>query len=103
MLPHDCKRRFRAIGHTLKPVVTIADSHITDGVIGETLRALNDHELIKVKFAIDDRKARQTITAELCGISKAELVQSIGKIALIYKATVDPSPRLSNILRQHSR
>lgn len=102
MLPHDRKRRFRAIGHTLKPVVTIADNHITDGIIGETRRALNDHELIKIKFAIDDREARQAVISELCGISKAELVQTIGKIALIYKATVDPSPRLSNVLRQHS-
>ncbi|WP_211827930.1 YhbY family RNA-binding protein [Kistimonas asteriae] len=101
MLSSERKRSFRAIGHNLKPVVTIADNGITEGVVEETRRALDDHELIKVKFAIGDRDARRAVIAELCGISKAELVQTIGKVALIYKAAKEPSPRLSNILRQH--
>lgn len=102
MLSPDRKRHFRAIGHNLKPVVTIADNNITDGIVGETLRALNDHELIKVKCAIGDREARQIAIAKLCGLSKAELIQAIGKVALIYKAAKNPSTKLSNILRQQS-
>ncbi|OQX36288.1 MAG: RNA-binding protein [Oceanospirillales bacterium LUC14_002_19_P2] len=101
MLSSERKRSFRAIGHNLKPVVIVADNGITEGVVEETRRALDDHELIKVKFAIRDRDARRAVIAELCGISKAELVQTIGKVALIYKAAKEPSPRLSNILRQH--
>lgn len=101
MLSPDQKRNFRAIGHNLKPVVIIADNDITDGIAGETRRALNDHELIKIKCTIGDREARQIVIAKLCDISKAKLVQAIGKVALIYKAAKNPSPKLSNILRQH--
>ena len=93
------KKHFRTIGHNLKPVVMVADKGLTDGVVEETLRALNDHELIKVKFAIGDREAKQQLMKELVETVKAEMVQSIGKIALIYKAADKPNPLLSNLQR----
>ena len=46
MLTPKQKKRFRAIGHTLRPVVTIAEKGLTASVNGEINRALNDHELI---------------------------------------------------------
>ena len=93
------KKHFRTIGHNLKPVVMVADKGLTDGVVEETLRALNDHELIKVKFAIGDREAKQQLMKELVETVKAEMIQSIGKIALIYKPAKKPNPALSNLVR----
>ena len=93
------KKHFRTIGHNLKPVVMVADKGLTDGVVEETLRALNDHELIKVKFAIGDRETKQQLMKELVETVKAEMIQSIGKIALIYKPAKKPNPALSNLVR----
>lgn len=93
------KKYFRTIGHNLKPVVTVADKGLTESVVEETLRALKDHELIKVKFAMGDREAKQQLINELVEITRAELVQTIGKIALIFKAAGKPNPQLSNLLR----
>lgn len=93
------KKHFRTIGHNLKPVVMVADKGLTDGVVEETLRALNDHELIKVKFAIGDREAKQQLMKELVETVDAEMVQTIGKIVLIYKAAKKQNPLLSNLLR----
>ena len=95
------KKHFRTIGHNLKPVVMVADQGLTEGVVNETLRALNDHELIKVKFAIGDREAKQSLIVELTQQTNSEVVQTIGKIALIYKAAKKPNPQLSNLLRPH--
>ncbi len=95
------KKHFRTIGHNLKPVVMVADKGLTESVVEETLRALNDHELIKVKFAIGDREAKQQLMNELVEKTGAEMVQTIGKIALIYKAAKKPNPLLSNLLRPH--
>lgn len=95
------KKHFRTIGHNLKPVVMVADKGLTEGVVEETLRALNDHELIKVKFAIGDREAKQQLMNELVETVGAEMVQTIGKIALIYKPAKEPNPQLSNLLRPH--
>ena len=53
------KKQLRSIGHKLKPVVIVAGNGLTDTVLEEIQRALNDHELIKVKLAIVDRQQRQ--------------------------------------------
>jgi len=44
-LSNAVRKRFRAIGHNLKPVVTIAQKGITENVHDELERALKDHEL----------------------------------------------------------
>lgn len=99
MLTNDEKKRFRTIGHQLKPVLQIGGKGLTEGVFEELDRALEDHELIKVKLAIPDREDRQAVVEELCQQSGAQLVQSVGKIVLLHRAAKKPNPRLSNLIR----
>ena len=94
-------KQLRAIGHKLKPVVTVADKGLTDNVVAEIDRALTQHELIKVKLAVGDREAKAALTEALCKTCNAELVQSIGNMILILRRTPQPDPRLSNLLRVH--
>ena len=93
-------KQLRAIGHKLKPVVTIAGNGLTEGVIAELDRALNDHELIKIKLAVGSREARSAVATEICERSRAELVQSIGNVMVILRRTDKPDPRLSNLIRR---
>jgi RNA-binding protein len=92
-------RQLRAIGHTLKPVVTIAGKGLSDAVRAELERALSDHELIKIKLAVGDREARDRLLTELLDNAGAELVQRIGNTALILRRSADPDPGKSNLLR----
>ena len=93
------RKHLRTLGHGLKPVVMIADRGVTEGVGAELERALEDHELIKVKLAIADPADRKLITGHICQNHRAELIQSIGKIILIFRAAKKPNPKLSNLLR----
>lgn len=93
------KKQYRALGHNLNPLVIVAGNGLSEGVQLEVDRALEDHELIKVKFSVGDRTVKKTLIRELCDQVQAELVQEIGNIALIYRAADDPDPRLSNLLR----
>ena len=93
-------KQLRAIGHKLKPVVTIAGNGLTESVIAELDRALNDHELIKIKLAVGSREARAAVAAEVCERSGAEMVQSIGNVMVILRRTDKPDPRLSNLIRR---
>ena len=95
----DVKKQYRALGHNLNPVVTISGNGVSEGVIEEINRALEDHELIKIKLMISDREIRQLAAREVCKKTRSELIQEIGKIALIFRAARQPSPKLSNILR----
>jgi len=98
-LTADRKKALRSLGHNLKPVVTVAGNGLSEGVMEELERALEDHELIKVKLMIADREVRHQIVGELCAKSSSELVQEIGKIALIYRAAQKPDIKKSNLLR----
>ena len=93
------RREYRAIAHHLKPVVTLGDKGLNEGVQEELDRALNDHELIKVKVAAGEKETRNEQVEELCKVTGAELVQVIGRVAVILRRTKKPNPKLSNLSR----
>lgn len=93
------KKDLKRIAHHLKPVVLVSEQGANDGVVAELQRALNDHELIKIRINVNDREAKQALIAELCQQTGAELVQVIGKMAVLLKRNPEPNRNLSNLLR----
>ena len=98
-LTNERKKYLKQLGHSLKPVVTVASKGVSETVLQELNRALEDHELIKVKLNVDDKPA--TIQA-VCASAEAELVQSIGNVLLIFRAAKKPNPKLSNLLKNQA-
>ncbi|WP_045857830.1 YhbY family RNA-binding protein [Teredinibacter purpureus] len=96
-LSNDKVKQYRTIGHDLNPVVTIAGKGLTENVLAEIDRALEDHELIKVKVSIIDREARKAAIAEISAKCSAQTIQEIGKVALFFRAAKKPHPKKSNI------
>lgn len=95
----DRKKQFRTIGHKLNPIVTVAGKGLSESVLQELNRALDDHELIKVKLAIADREERKDMVSQLQALPHVELIQEIGKIVLLYRANKKANPKLSNLHR----
>jgi RNA-binding protein len=93
------KKHFRSLGHSLHPLVTVAGNGLSDNVMEELNRALNDHELIKVKFAVGDRDVKKAVMEDMVKASQSALVQSIGNIALIYRRNPNADPKKSNVER----
>jgi RNA-binding protein len=85
-MPLDAAQRknLRGQAHHLKPVVTVADKGLSESVVAEIERALNDHELIKVKLR-SDREQRKTWILGIASQCEAELVHSIGQVACFYR------------------
>ncbi|MGK0500077.1 MAG: RNA-binding protein [Oceanicoccus sp.] len=98
-LTNNRKKELRAIGHHLKPIIMIAEKGLTESIHKEVDRALDDHELIKIKININNPAMRKTLATDICESHKAALVQSIGKMALICRRTKKPNAKLSNLLR----
>ena len=96
------KKRFRTIAHQLKPTAIVSEQGVNKGVLKEIDLRLEDHELIKVKLHILDKNTRSELANTICEHTKSELVQFIGKVALIYRPAKDPSPKLSNIIRHRN-
>lgn len=98
-LTNEQKKQYKSIGHHLNPVLIVAENGLTEGVLAELERALNDHELIKVKFALTERDDRRALIEALCQQARCELVQVIGKMALVYRRAAKQNRQLSNIVR----
>lgn len=92
------KKQYRSIGHQLHAIVTIAGNGLSENVLAELERALEDHELIKVKLNVP-REEKPALTDKLLEASGAELVQAIGHILLIFRQAKTPNPKLSNLPR----
>ena len=86
------RRALRADAHHLDPVVMIGDSGLTEAVVAEADRALNSHELIKIRVLGDDREVRALIMKELCSALGCAPVQMIGKLLVIWRPA-PPAPK----------
>jgi RNA-binding protein len=82
----DAQRKYlRRLGHDRNPVVLIGNAGLGPNLIAEMDRALNDHELVKVRARVGDRHVRDEILAELATTTRSEVVQRIGHVALYYR------------------
>ena len=79
------KKHLRRLGHGLRPIVMMGQHGLTEGVIKETDRALEDHELVKVRARSGDRDERDAALAELASRTQSRLVQRIGNVGLLYR------------------
>jgi RNA-binding protein len=98
-LSNEQKKRYRSIGHGLNPVVTIAANGISTNVLAEIDRALNDHELIKIKLVIEDKDSRKKVISSIIEAMDAIVVQEIGKVIVLLRPAKQPNKKLSNLLR----
>lgn len=98
-LTNEQKKQYKSIGHHLKPVLIVSENGLTEGVQAELERALNDHELIKVQLRLSERDERHAVIEELCQLGGCELIQTIGKMALVYRKNPKVNKQLSNVHR----
>lgn len=80
------RQALRARAHALEPVVLVGAGGLSAALLAEVSRALDDHELIKVRLPGLDRTGREAMAADLCAAVDAEDVQGIGHVRVLYRA-----------------
>jgi RNA-binding protein len=88
-LTPEFRKTLKAKAHKLDPVVQIGDKGLTEQVIAEIDRALSAHELIKVRAASLDRKSREQVLESISNRTRAEAVQHIGKVFVLFRKKDD--------------
>ena len=78
-------KTLRGLCHSLKPIIMIGQKGLTTEVLDELEIAINHHELVKIKIALDDRDARKEMIKDICDQSQSENVQVIGKTVSVYR------------------
>lgn len=84
----------RGLAHHLTPVVQLGKGGFGPAAVGEVDRNLKHHELIKVRITCDDRNEFATMAEGLATETGAALVQSIGRIAVLYRESEEPEIKL---------
>ncbi|MRR14178.1 YhbY family RNA-binding protein [archaeon] len=82
----------RGLAHKLRPVVQVGKSGITPELVRAVEEALNDHELIKVKF-VDFKEERKELSAEIGAQTGSEALGLIGNVAIFYRQNADGEKR----------
>src|SRR5512134_3169504 len=95
-LDRDLRLTLMAQAHALHPVVLLGNAGLTDAVLAEIDRALQAHNLIKVRVPLDDRENREAVFVGVAERLGAARVQTIGKLVVLYRppppAEEEPAP-----------
>lgn len=84
------RRKLRALGHHLHPVVLVGQQGVTPEVVAATEEQLAAHELIKVKLP-EDTDDRTQAAEELASLAGAEVAQVLGRTVLLFKQREEAS------------
>lgn len=77
-------RDLKSAAQGLKPLLWIGKSGVTPEVLAALDQALNDHELVKLKFeAFKDQK--KILAPEIAETTRSRLVLRVGNVAVYYR------------------
>jgi len=84
--------QLRSLAQRLDPILHLGKAGMTDAFVASVDQALNDHELIKIKFtAFKDTK--KPLAEEIATRTQSELVWIVGHVAVLYREQPDPAKR----------
>lgn len=83
------KRDLKARAQRLEPVVKVGHAGVTPEFLASLDRALNDHELVKVRFS-DFKEEKKTLTPEIAEKSGSAIVMRVGNVAVFYRRRLAP-------------
>lgn len=79
------RAHLKARAHALEPVVRVGHAGLTDAAVASIDRALEAHELIKVRLGEGDREARADVSAAITARTGAAVVQRVGRVLVLWR------------------
>lgn len=89
MLTGKQKRFLRSKAHHLDPIFQVGKGGVNDNMIKQINEALEARELIKVSILQNCEEDKDSITETIVTGTKAQLVQLIGKVIVLYKESTE--------------
>jgi len=90
------RRELMRRAHDLQPVVMVGKHGITDELIATCDEALENHELVKVRFQ-NFKDQCSEFAAQIAERTRGQLIRTIGHVAILYRENVDPEKRRYNV------
>ena len=84
--------QLRSLAQRLDPILHLGKAGVTDAFVASVDKALNDHELVKIKFTAF-KDAKKPLAEEIATRTHSELVHIVGHVAVFYREQSDPAKR----------
>jgi RNA-binding protein len=81
------KQNLKAQAHNLDPIIQIGKNGVTPQQLSQIRRALEDHELIKIKYLAHKNK-KETLSKKIIKETDSEEISLIGNVLIIYKKNI---------------
>ncbi len=79
------QRKFlKGLAHDRKPVVTVGQNGLTEGLLEELRETLAHHELVKIKLPAGEKGMRVDMLESICQQTGATLITLIGRNGVIF-------------------
>lgn len=89
------RKYLRGLAHNLKPMVHLGQKGLTERLLSSVNEALEQHELIKLKFLdFKEKSQKEELSGRIEQRTDAELVGIIGNIAIFYRQQKDSEKRI---------
>lgn len=79
------RRHLRALGHPLNPVAHIGKEGLSEAFVAGVDRALEDHELVKIRVLDTAGVDRHEVADVLAELTRSEVAQVLGNTILLYR------------------
>jgi RNA-binding protein len=88
------RKYLKGLAHKLKPVVFVGQKGITDSLISAINEALDNHELIKIRFVdYKEKDSKKRVIADIEKVVGCDIVGRIGHILIVFRQHEDPERR----------
>ncbi|MBS4199743.1 ribosome assembly RNA-binding protein YhbY [Bacillus sp. FJAT-49732] len=85
MLTGKQKRYLRSLAHHINPIFQVGKGGVNENMIKQIDEALEKRELLKISILQNCDEDKETVASEIVEGTKAELVQIIGNMIILYK------------------
>jgi RNA-binding protein len=86
------RKYLRGLAHSFEPIVHVGKGGITEALLAQIDRALDIHELIKVRF-VEGKEQKASLVAAIVERTGAAEAGRVGHVAILYRGQPDPEKR----------
>jgi RNA-binding protein len=84
--------QLKSLGQLLNPVVRVGHAGLSDAFLTSLNQALDDHELVKVKFS-DFKDQKKELSPKLAELTGSHLIMRVGNVVVLYRPQPDATKR----------
>jgi RNA-binding protein len=91
-LPNPKIRHLKALAQRLNPLVQIGKAGLSDPFLRGLNEALDQHELVKVKFG-ELKEQKKELAPVIAEKTTSQLIMQVGNVIVLYREQPDPARR----------